>query len=223
MAKDPAFKASQIDYIMVSSRWATSVRASHVKWGISIQRWGRKYDHGLVYCKFRTRIRSHKRMPPKLDFSKLKSDPLVQEAFEQKVQSNLSTMRYDTSSPAESLSSLTKSINTAASAVIPKRSNLSLRRRHISSRTRELYKHRQNKFDSMSKEQMKEATRATSISARDDFRSYMNDLISDIEQADRNGNTREVTRLTKVISGKKASSSKMPSKDLVIPFSLPSN
>ena len=66
----------------------------------------------------------------------------------------------------------------------------------------------------MSRDQRKEATRAISRSARDDFRSYMNNLISDIEQADRNGNTREVTRLTKIISGKKASSSKMPSKDL---------
>ena len=45
LPRDPKYKPRQIDYILCSKRWCTSVRSSRVKWGIAIQRWGRKYDH----------------------------------------------------------------------------------------------------------------------------------------------------------------------------------
>ena len=44
---DPMFNETQIDYILISSRWSTAVTDSKVKWGVSISRWGRKYDHDL--------------------------------------------------------------------------------------------------------------------------------------------------------------------------------
>ena len=39
LPKDPLYKPSQIDYVLMSSRWATSVKDSKVKWGVSCQRW----------------------------------------------------------------------------------------------------------------------------------------------------------------------------------------
>ena len=68
---DPTFNETQIDYILISSRWATAVTDSKVKWGVSISRWGRKYDHGLVNCLFTSRLRTDKR-PKQLDYSALK-------------------------------------------------------------------------------------------------------------------------------------------------------
>ena len=50
LAKDRRYGPSQIDYILAWCRWATSVHHSRVKWGVSCQRWGRHYDHGLVTC-----------------------------------------------------------------------------------------------------------------------------------------------------------------------------
>ena len=41
LSKDPQYKPSQIDYVLMSSRWATSVKDSKVKRGVSCQRWGR--------------------------------------------------------------------------------------------------------------------------------------------------------------------------------------
>ena len=43
---------SQIDYILVSNRWASSIRQCQTKWGLTMQAYGRKYDHGLIKAKF---------------------------------------------------------------------------------------------------------------------------------------------------------------------------
>ena len=61
MAKDSKYKPSQIDYILISSRWATAITDCKVKWGITCQRWGRHYDHGLVCCRFRSKLHCRKK------------------------------------------------------------------------------------------------------------------------------------------------------------------
>ena len=48
MNKQQGKAPSQIDYVIVSSRWASSVRSSKVTWGIPIMVHGRKFDHGLI-------------------------------------------------------------------------------------------------------------------------------------------------------------------------------
>ena len=214
LAKDPVYKPSQIDYILISSRWATSVKNCQVKWGISCQRWGRKYDHGMISCKLKTRIKMQRKTTVVLDFSLLKADAHMRDSFDERVRSNLSNEQYDQSAPAESLAALTKSVSAAATSTIPKRSQLSLRRRNISTRTRDLYASRQSNYHNMSEEQRKGASRAITDSTREDYRSYVDGVITDIEAADRTGNVREVTRLTKILSGKCGKSTTMPSKDL---------
>ena len=47
MNKHPDKAPSQIDHVIVSSRWASSVRYCEVRWGIPINVYGRKYDHKL--------------------------------------------------------------------------------------------------------------------------------------------------------------------------------
>ena len=214
LAKDPVYMPSQIDYILISSRWATSVRKCQVKWGISCQRWGRKYDHGLVCCTLISRMKMQRKATAKLDFSLLKVDNQLRDSFDECVRQNLSSEQYDHNSPAESLAALTKSVSSAASSTIPKCSHLSLRRRNISSQTRELYASREANYNNMTTEQRKEISHAITNSAREDYRSYVDGLITDIEAADRSGNIREVTRLTKILSGNCSSSASMPSKDL---------
>ena len=115
---------------------------------------------------------------------------------------------------SESLENLQKAVSSAAATILPKRIPLTLRRRKVSDQTRELYNNRQTKYHSMSDEERKAASRAISRSARDDYRSYVDGIVTDMELADRTGNTREVTRLTKILSGNKNKSMTMPSKDL---------
>ena len=56
LSKDPRYGPSQIDYILASCRWMSSAYKSSVKWGVTCQRWGRHYDHGLVSCAWKCRI-----------------------------------------------------------------------------------------------------------------------------------------------------------------------
>ena len=55
----PEKAPSQIDYVLVSSRWSTAIRDCKVKWGLSIKAYGRKYDHAILQFKFQ--LHSEKR------------------------------------------------------------------------------------------------------------------------------------------------------------------
>ena len=145
MAKDPSCKPSQIDYIMVSSRWTSSVRDCKVNWGVSCQRWGRHYDHGLIRGIVKSRIAVSKAEPVR-DFSQLKTDNDIKIRFEEAVRENLSRSEFDQSNPSDSLINLQHSIIAAASSVLPSRKALPLRKRQVSSHTRDLYESRKINF-----------------------------------------------------------------------------
>ena len=213
LAKDPSYKPSQIDYIAVSSRWASSVVDSKVKWGVSCQRWGRHYDHGLVCCVLRLRVQNGKRGARRIDFSTLKSDAALRSAYDSKVQSALSSRSANQSDPAESLNALQESVSEAASAVLPTRKPTRFRKRHVSNRTKVLHQERERSFQAMSPPERRAATKRIWKSSREDFREYLDGIIADMEVAEQNGNTREITRLTKLLSGG-THPSVMPSKDL---------
>ena len=66
----------------------------------------------------------------------------------------------------------------------------------------------------MNADQCKSVSRAITNSARDDYHSYVDRIITDIEAADATGNTRQITCLTKLLSGRSAKPTIMPSKDL---------
>ena len=59
LAKYSRYGPSQIDYILAACIWASSAHTSRIKWGMSCQRRGRHYDHGLVSCDWQCRVKSH--------------------------------------------------------------------------------------------------------------------------------------------------------------------
>ena len=91
--RDPIYNETQIDFILISSRWATAVTDSKVKWGVSISRWGRKYDHGLVNCLFKSRLRIAKR-PHQLDYTALR-DADTRERYEDTVKWTIDKQVYN--------------------------------------------------------------------------------------------------------------------------------
>ena len=105
-------------------------------------------------------------------------------------------------------------VTNAVNTCVPPRKPISIRKREISDRTKLLIAERQNNFPNMTSTEQKEATRAISNSSREDYRTYIDNIINDIAAASTVGNTREVTRLTKRLSGKSSQPSPMPSKDL---------
>jgi exonuclease III len=51
---------SQIDYVLISQRWLSSVRSSKVEWRHSIARFGHPWDHGMISINLHMRINKEK-------------------------------------------------------------------------------------------------------------------------------------------------------------------
>ena len=66
-----------------------------VRWGISIRRWGRRYDHGLVECTWQLRLATKRRIAPTPDYATLKRDPIVAAAYDAALQRGLATVAVD--------------------------------------------------------------------------------------------------------------------------------
>ena len=84
----------------------------------------------------------------------------------------------------------------------------------MSNRTRELYEQRRRDFAKFSEDERMVAKRAISTSCREDDRVHANGILNDMEAAERCGNSREVSRLTRLLSGRRHTCSINPSKDL---------
>ena len=83
----PGKAPSQIDYILISSRWATGARDCKTTWGLPIAVHGRKYDHAFLTFSFKVRLQCDRRRPRK-DFSALK-DPKVCEKHDKAIKDEL--------------------------------------------------------------------------------------------------------------------------------------
>ena len=215
LAKDPQYKPSQIDYILTSQRWATAVKDCKVRWGISVQRWGRHYDHAAVMCTMTFKIRSPiKQKSRPCDYRALKNSAEIQNNYEQHVYKNINQNKFDKECPSESLNNLQKALANAGSTCLPPRKTTPLRKREVSTATKQLMEERKNTFSKMTPAEQKQSTKDISKSSRNDFRNHINNIIDDLATAEASGNTREVTRLIKTLSGKASQPSPMPSKDL---------
>ena len=84
----------------------------------------------------------------------------------------------------------------------------------MSNHTRQLYEQRRRDFAKLSDDERRVAKRAISTSCREDHREHVNGILNDMEAAERCGNSRQVSRLTRLLSGKRHTRSINPSKDL---------
>ena len=73
---------------------------------------------------------------------------------------------------------------------------------HIVTHTKKLYKERARCYHLLTSEERRRRGTDIGRSRRDDYRCYFDDLVGDIETANRVGNVREVARLTKALTGR---------------------
>ena len=172
---------------------------------------GRRYDHGLIACKFASKIKS-KKSPKQLDYSSL-LDKDIQARYEEAVESTLRSQSTDQSNISAAYANLCNAVKKAAHDILPCRKPVALRKRFVSTRTRELYAARQQNYHRLSVAERKTMNSAITRSCREDYREYIDSIIQDMEAAERVGNVREVTRLTKILTKGKPSNI-TPSKDL---------
>ena len=104
---------AQIDYVMVSCRWATSAHKCSVKWGVICQRWGRRYDHDLVSCVWVCRAFSPRKRDKQIDYTRLmaKDGDELRERFDARVKQHLMATYCDTAVASASLERLTKCVH----------------------------------------------------------------------------------------------------------------
>ena len=99
--KDPT---NQIDYVLTSARWQTSIKSCQVQWGAGIRKFrhgkvigGRgedvKFDHGLLKLHWNLTLRREAKVAKKIDWACLKSDGDVSATYERRVQEDLAKIR----------------------------------------------------------------------------------------------------------------------------------
>ena len=173
------------------------------------------YDHSTVCATFKFRTKSQKNNSSKpRDFKALKNSSSIQNNYEKHISQNINKNDFDKDNTSESITNLQTVVTDAITACVPLRKSAPIRKRAVSDKTKELIKERQRKFNRMSQEEQRAATKAISQSNREDYRAYIDSMINDIASAEAVGNTREVNRLVKTLGGKTYQPSPMPSKDL---------
>ena len=206
----PEKPPSQIDHILISSRWASAVRSCKVKWGISIKAYGRKYDHGLVSATVKLRLKCQKTSKRK-DFSALRQ-PEIANIHEECLKAELAK----TSRPITAEGKLQR-LNFAmikAQTTLPDKEPTNSRKWETSESTMNLVHKRSMKWAQMSEVERKSMNRVISRSARADYRKYVESVIDDIEEAGAVGKSSTVFKLAKKLKPKgKGNSHCQPSID----------
>ena len=201
---------SQIDHVFVSQRWASSVRSCATKWGLPIQAYGRKYDHAMVQMKFKLRLKC-KRTGKRKDFKALNNTE-VAASHDSKFREALAQADLPTNTN-EKWKRLTDCLATAQE-VIPSAEKKSQRKWESSAETLAFVKERQDTWASMDTEERKTINKQISRSARNDYREFVETVLTDIDREDQAGNSREVYRLAKQLKPKSGKSYIQPSVDV---------
>ena len=118
----------------------------------------------------------------------------------------------DPDNASAGLARLTKCVTAAAHETLQVKQKLPLRKRKVSARTKHLYESRRRRFTTLSENERKEVSNAISKSGREVYREYVNRVLNDIEAAERVGNMREISRLTRQLTNKSTAICINPSK-----------
>ena len=141
-----------------------------------------------------------------IDYSPLenKDNGALRERFDECVRTHLDNSLCDPDNASAGLASLTKCITAAAHETLQVKQKLPLRKRNVSARTKQLYESRRRHFTTLSENERKEMSNAISKSGREDYRAYVDGVLNDIEAAERVGNMREISRLSRQLTNKSA-------------------
>ena len=192
----PQLPPSQIDHIIVSTRWASSVRDCKTVWGLSIKAHGRKYDHATVVMTFKLKQRT-KKMSGKRDIRALKT-PEAAKRFEDKLIDEFSKTERSLDT-TEAWRRLKDALQSAKNTLpIVQRSNL--RKHDTSDATWHLISRRASEWDNLTAEERKTRNKEIKRSVRNDYRDYVNRVVEDIEAADRIGDSTSVFKIAKTLS-----------------------
>ena len=202
----------QIDHILVSNRWRSSVTGSRTRWGPSIHRsiTGKRSDHALLECTWKWRLRKVK-TESSPDFSVLQGEIIDEDgnsvpnkqaqAFQLSVQSKLQELKYSDSDSATIMYSKMCEAITFASKTLPTTRGKSVNKRKVSKRTRDLYDERVQAADrpDFDKEKHQKKIRESGLQ---DFKNWVKDCANELNNANGHGDTKRIHEIVKQMEGK---------------------
>ena len=147
------------------------------------------------------------------DYSPLdnKDEGALRERFDECLRTHLENSLCDPDNASAGLARLTKYVTATAHETLQVKQKLPLRRK-VSARTKYLYESRRRHFTTLIENERTEMSNAISKSGREDYREYVNGVLNDIEAAERVGNMREISRLTRQLTNKSTAIGINPSK-----------
>ena len=217
LAKDEGRRPRKLDYICVSNRWKSMMISAKTKWGPSIHRFGQKFDHGLLSAKWRWRNKKTEKQK-RFDYSEM--DSQLWSSFDNNLRIRLQE-KYVTRGPEEGHNGhdkdpvteikcvgrrfrrLAECVQGAIEETVPEKKKMMRNGREVSAKTKELYKKRERAFAKKkpSTNERKEWNKKINRACRDDYRAWVSRWTSAIEEANRRGDTKEVYRGVKAVSG----------------------
>ena len=213
VVEKPIMRGSQLDYIMVSQRWRSSVVDAGVRWGPSEHRnINGRADHGLVYGRWSWRLRSQKKRPAK-DFSVLSKSTStkniqLRKQFDESIRQKVQELTDATTSNSLDIqySNMSQSINHAIQTVLPNKEKGNFFSRGISERTRNLFEERTRRGRATkrkyTRQEQKDLQKKIKQSSLEDFLAWVDKNADDLEAANNVGDIKRMYKTVKSLSGK---------------------
>ena len=194
MAKgtDSTQQPAQIDYILCSNRYLSSVKNVQVYWGPSIHRFGHRWDHGLVRATWRFRLARLPKLPDVLDIGAMRRDEECVTVFDERVAAVKSVFKHwsPSSSSVEDYDQSLIAISTAMGEVLPTRQPKKGKVRERSARTLALFEERARQCQKLERgsetwvQTLKSFQKEIRKSCREDYRTWVDAVVESIRVAD---------------------------------------
>ena len=137
------------------------------------------------------------------DFTSLKN-PDVARLHDSKINESLERIARPEDASGK-WSRLIETLRSAQEAIPSKPRSLHQKKWETSKTTLDLVEKRKAEWDKLGSEQVKQLSKEISRSARDDYRTYVNNILEDIERENSAGNITNVFRLSRHLSSKQKS------------------
>lgn len=189
----------QIDYIMVSSRWKSSIQSCRTRWQPAMHRdiHGEKNDHTLVECIWKWRMRVTKSKRSK-DYTCLFTQGVdvneKMQAFEQAIKQKLEEQQYSTADDNTTMmyDKMCNAIQHASDIVLEEREHKGGIRREVSEKTQNLFKKRTQLKGKGTQQQYSDVQKKIKASSLADFKSWVGKWSDVISEAAGKGDTRKI-------------------------------
>ena len=228
-SKDASKRPRKLDYICVSNRWKSLMLNVEVKWGPSIHRFGKPFDHGFMSAIWRWKTKKKKKTQ-RSNFAAMDSQSWPEfdtrlriklQADNEPPKNKVGYQQTETATTAQALASkdlaseyekLTTCVQQTIREVVPEQKWLKKNGRVVTQATRDLFDKRAKEY---SKQQPTAARRKRwnkiiRNACTNDYRKWVSDWVERIEKADHKGNTKAIYDGVKILSGSKRTISKRP-------------